>query len=225
MSHANTGPGDRHPAAAPSPPRSGTRPDAPIDIGELVAAARRGEHAAWTSLLERFLPLIRAVARGYRLNEQDVDDVGQTVFLRLLEHLGRLREPRALPGWITTTARRESLRVVRRRGRAVLLDPVDVAISDAAAGDDGEVDSDLLRAEEAQALREGLAHLPQARRDLLLLLAEDEPLSYREISRLLAMPIGSIGPTRARSLVHLRATPPMRHYLASVDGDTNQRAA
>jgi RNA polymerase sigma factor (sigma-70 family) len=222
MSRANAGPEERHPTA---PPQEGTRPGAVVDITGIVAGARRGEHAAWTTLLERFLPLIRAVARGYRLNEQDVDDVGQTVFLHLLEHLGSIREPRALPGWITTTTRRESLKVVRRHRQTILLDPVDVAISDAAAGDHGDLDSQLLRAEEAQALRDGLEHLPQARRDLLLLLAEDQPLSYREISRLLAMPIGSIGPTRARSLVHLRATPPMRHYLASVEDGQQQRVA
>ena len=61
-------------------------------------------------------------------------------------------------------------------------------------------------------MREGLAELPTAQRDLLLLLAADPPLTYREISTRLGMPIGSIGPTRARTLARLEATSAVSRY-------------
>ena len=76
-------------------------------------------------------------------------------------------------------------------------------------------DADLLQAELVQALREGLAELTHTQRDLLLLLTDDQPHSYREIGRMLAMPVGSIGPTRARGLARLRQSPAVVQYLAA----------
>src|SRR3954462_14793229 len=93
------------------------------EVEELVDAARAGDAAAWDALVDRFLPLVTAVIRRLRLSAADADDVNQTVWLRLLEHLDRLREPRALPGWLATTARREGLRMLKRRGREVSVDP------------------------------------------------------------------------------------------------------
>jgi RNA polymerase sigma factor (sigma-70 family) len=190
-------------------------PDEAINIIELVADARRGKRSAWTTLVERYWPLIRTVARGYKLNEDDVEDVGQIVCLCLIQHLGSIREPRALPGWIVTTTRRESLRLIRSHRQAIPVDPVGDAMFGITTEDSPGLDANLLRAEAVQAVRDGLAHLPQTRRDLLLLLSEDQPLSYRDISELLAIPIGSIGPTRARSLACLQATPPIRNYHAA----------
>ena len=81
--------------------RAGPRRDGSTDargqLDDLVAGARRGERWAWDALVERYRPLVRAVASGYRLNGRDVEDVDQTVWLRLVENLDRIREPRALP--------------------------------------------------------------------------------------------------------------------------------
>src|SRR4051812_43410268 len=101
----------------------GRRLDA-IETADLVAHARSGNNRAWTALVERFLPVVRAVARSYRLADNDVDDVGQTVWVLLLKHIDRIREPRALPAWLITTTRRESLRLIRQQRRAVLVDPL-----------------------------------------------------------------------------------------------------
>jgi RNA polymerase sigma factor (sigma-70 family) len=183
-----------------------------IEIAELVTRARTGKHEAWTALVEHFHPLVRAVARGYRLAESDVDDVGQNVWLLLVQHVGRIREPKALPAWLITTARRESLRLIRQQRRTTPVDPfVDVPEIESAPDDD--VDARLLRVEEAQVLRQGLDELPPIQRDLLLLLTSERSPSYREISAVLTMPIGSIGPTRARGLARLRATSAVREYL------------
>jgi RNA polymerase sigma factor (sigma-70 family) len=187
-----------------------------IELAELVPRARNGHDEAWTALVEHFDPLVRAVARGYRLADNDVDDVGQNVWLLLVEHVDRIREPRALPAWLITTARRESLRLIRQQRRATPVDPF-VEVPETESATDDDVDARLLRLEEARALQQGLDELPAVQRDLLLLLSSDLMPSYREISAVLMMPIGSIGPTRARGLARLRATPAVREYLFPAD--------
>lgn len=184
------------------------------DIVPLVEAARGGDESAWTGLIQRLQPLVRGIARGCRLEERDVEDVAQTVWLRLFEHLECIREPRAVPKWVRTTARHESLRLARGRAGIVSIDML---------ADDGaelsaelpEIDVDVLRSEEAQFVRQGLTELPRAQRELLLLLSLEPPLSYRDISRILGIPTGSIGPTRARGLARLRRTAALRSYLGS----------
>ncbi|MBU2693754.1 hypothetical protein CCO04_01520 [Pimelobacter sp. 30-1] len=174
----------------------------------LVPAAREGDQHAWDTIVDRFLPLVEAIVRRHRLTEADGDDVSQTVWLRLVEHLGDLREPDALPGWIRTTTRNECLRLLAARGRVRPVDPQDDAGLDAVTED--TTDAGLLDAERVHVLAEALAELPAARRELLLLLLADPPVAYEEISRLLGMPIGSIGPTRARALDQLRRTRALR---------------
>jgi RNA polymerase sigma factor (sigma-70 family) len=186
---------------------------------ELVAAARAGHRPAWYVLLDRYLPLVRAVARGHRLAGVDVEDVVQTVCLRLVEHLDRIRDPSALPGWLAVTARHESLRLLRIQRRTVPVAQFDELYDDRAGRPDP--DADLLRAELGRAVRAGLSQLPRKQRELLLLISDGEPRSYREIGKLLAMPVGSIGPTMARGLTRLQATPTVRAYLA----DTGVQAA
>ncbi len=80
-------------------------------VTSMVEAARDGDAAAWNRLVERYLPLVVAVAGRYRLNADEVADVSQTLWLRLVEHLDEIREPRALPGWIVTTTRNEAFRL------------------------------------------------------------------------------------------------------------------
>jgi RNA polymerase sigma factor (sigma-70 family) len=178
-------------------------------LAALVHAAREGRQDAWDAIVDRFLPLVGAIIRRHRLSEADGDDVSQTVWLRLVEHLDALREPEALPGWIRTTTRNECLRVLAARGRVQVVDPQEGG-SFPDASSDQAVDDELLAAERRQALREALDELPAGRRDLLLLLLTDPPLAYEEISARLGLPIGSIGPTRARALEQLRRTRALR---------------
>ncbi|WP_183095588.1 RNA polymerase sigma factor [Nocardioides stalactiti] len=178
-------------------------------LATLVLAARGGDHHAWDAIVDRFLPLVGAIIRRHRLSEADGDDVSQTVWLRLVEHLDALREPDALPGWIRTTTRNECLRVINVRGRTQPVDPLEQHGGLDAVTDDA-VEDDLLAAERRQLLREALAELPAGRRELLLLLLADPPIGYEEISARLGIPIGSIGPTRARALEQLRRTKAIR---------------
>ena len=182
-------------------------------VTELVEAAVRGDEAAWQAIVDRYTPLVMSVLRGYRLGEDDLRDVGQTVWLRLVEHLGSLREPRALPMWIITTVKHESVRVLKARQRstpfsAVFEDEADVPQTAVVE----DLDAALLRDERRTALLEAWAELSPRDRELLALLVTDPPIPYAEISSRLGMPIGSIGPTRARVLAKLRATPSLRAF-------------
>src|SRR3954447_14061016 len=127
-------------------------PEAP-EVEQLVESARAGDAAAWDALVDRYLPLVTAVIRRLRLSAADADDVNQTVWLRLVEHLDSLREPRALPGWLATTARNEGLRGIRQRSRDLPVDPAGTTFDTAEAPDPGEA---LVEDLKSHALREAM---------------------------------------------------------------------
>ncbi len=180
-------------------------------VGELVAAALAGDVRCWNGLVQRYTPLLLSVVRRFRLDGSDAEDVVQTVWLRLVEQLGRIREPEALPGWIVTTARHECLHVLDGRRRVAPTDLADQGWPDGTG--DPPVDTDLLAAERHEALLAALAELPERQRALLLLLLSDPPLPYEEVSQRLGIPVGSIGPTRARALERIRSNPMMQGLL------------
>jgi RNA polymerase sigma factor (sigma-70 family) len=173
-------------------------PSADRDLASLMEAVRANDNGAWADLTRRFERMMRSVARSYRLNEADVDDVLQTVWLRLHEHIDRLRNPSAVAGWLATTTRRESLRLLQMRTREQLTDDAELLES----VDLDRPDAKLLAAERNDVLQRALETLPAHQRRLMVLLVT-APADYRQISATLDIPIGSIGPTRARSLTRL----------------------
>jgi RNA polymerase sigma factor (sigma-70 family) len=194
---------------------NGGPPGPDSSMTELVEAACAGEERAWDEIVRRHTGLVLARARQFRLTPPQTEDVAQTVWLNLLEHLHQLRDPEALPGWIATTVRRECLRMTNSSRRALPVDPQTGALDGAVTDDlDAQLDADA----RFQALRDGLAELPEHQRRLLLLLSEDPPLSYQTISERLGIPVGSIGPTRARGLARLRQSSAIRSYLTSPTG-------
>jgi len=186
-------------------------------VAVLVSAASRGDEHAWAELVRRYTPLVLAVIRAHRLDGADAADVNQTVWLRLVEHLGRVREPAALAAWLITTTRRECYRLLRAGRRTRPFDPHDETVAAHPAlfrsADVAAPDEDLLRTERRQALRAGFAQLPTRCRELLALLVADPPLRYREIAERLGMPIGSIGPSQARCLRKLRESPALAPFV------------
>lgn len=182
-----------------------------IAVGELIEAARGGDERAWDLLVERFIPMVYAIIARHRLSRADADDVNQTVWLRLVEHLNKIREPKAVSGWIATTTRNECIQTIRGHRRTVPVDPLDNHSLDESR--DSAVDEGLLQAERRQVLREALDALPAERRALLLLLIADPPLSYRHISKRLSLAIGSIGPLRSRALDQIRQNPKVCAFL------------
>lgn len=181
------------------------------DLPALVKASVDHDEQAWDELVRRFAGLVAYVIRHYRLSPVDTQDVSQLVWLRLVEHLGQIREPAALPGWLSTTTRHECERHLRINGRSVATDPL--VLHPAAPPDAPGIDDVLLAAERRQVLLDGLDQLSAHHRELLLMLTADPPFAYADISRLLGIPIGSIGPTRSRALDKLRETDAVRAYL------------
>jgi RNA polymerase sigma factor (sigma-70 family) len=171
-------------------------------IVEIVSAAAQGDQQAWNQLVERYSGLLWAVARGHRLGTADAADVVQTTWLRLIEHLPQIRNREGIGAWLATTARRECLRLLRNGARCQPTDEMELLVD--AVADHAELDSALLTAERDAELWAAFSRLPARDQALLRLLAVDSPPSYEEISAALGMPIGSIGPTRARSLERLR---------------------
>lgn len=174
----------------------------PAQVAVLVADASRGDRRAWERIVDEYVGLIWAIARSHRLADGDAHDVTQTTWLRLVENIDRLAEPSRVGAWLATTARRECLRVLRQAKRTVLLDEWDDV--DCGQVDDQEVDAGLLRSEQDHIVREALEQLSPSAQALLRLLVLDPPPSYEEISAALDVPIGSIGPTRGRSLRKLQ---------------------
>ena len=175
-------------------------------VTDLVTRARIGDQQAWEALVEQHAPLVWSICRRYRLNVADAQDVGQIVWLRLVDHLGNLRDPAALAGWLATTTRRECGRALRAAARPALTQVCDTEnIPD--NNQNRIVEHELLIHERNAALREAFRDLPPHAQRLLALLMADPPLSYAQISATLGIPVGSIGPSRGRCLAKLRRHP------------------
>ena len=183
-----------------------TEPLCDNSVVTLVMRARDGDERAWAALVERYAPLIWSLCRRYRLDTSDTADVGQNVWLLLVNHLGKIRDPAALAGWLATTTRRECGRVQNRAQvrHAARYEPDADNIPD---GEAETIEQGLLAAERHAALREAFTHLPPGDQQLIALLIEDPPVPYAEISTRLGIPVGSIGPNRRRCLDMLRHHP------------------
>jgi RNA polymerase sigma factor (sigma-70 family) len=184
-------------------------------VADLVTRARKGDQQAWDVLIERYSSLIWSICRQYRLDRADAEDVAQGVWLQIVNHLGAIRDPAALPGWLVTTTRRECNRVVRAaRGPQAAGQLLDESIPDKQAR---TAEQELLAAERHAALREAFTCLSPPRQQLMAMLIEDPPVSYTEISARLGIPVSSIGPTRRRCLDQIRRHPAIA-ALSDEDG-------
>jgi len=173
----------------------------------LVERCLEGEARAWDELVRRHERLVYAVARSFRLSDPDLADVFQDVFAALVQGLPRIRDGRALVRWLSTTTQRiayaAALRARRRDALAPATDPADLdRVADAGPG----LDASLEAHEEQALIRMALARLNERCRKLLqALFYEDPQPSYREVAVRLGVPVGSLGPTRARCFDAMRA--------------------
>ena len=182
----------------------------PAEVTVLIHRAAEGDPTAWNAIVDEFAGLLWSVVRGFRLNEAQSADAVQTTWLRLVEHIADLREPEHVAGWLKTTAHRVCLQVIRQGGREQLTDweedrgPVS-GVRYEGPDEDGP-EATAMRQEQQVLVRRALAELPDRHRQLMELLVASPPISYQDISARLGMPVGSIGPTRARILARLRET-------------------
>jgi RNA polymerase sigma factor (sigma-70 family) len=172
------------------------------DLALLLRAASDGDQEAWARIVDRFSGLVWAVVRSFRLEGDAAADVSQTTWLRLVEHLGDIRDPGRLGSWLATTARRECIRTLKLAGQQVPTDEESRLEPPVLAED--VVSLGLLRGERDAALWRAFETLSAKCRQLLRVLMADPPPTYAEVSDALAMPLGSIGPIRGRCLAALR---------------------
>ena len=164
------------------------------DLPALVARALERDQRAWRDLVNRLKGVAWKVIYSYDLSEEDRNDAFASTFFRLHERLATVREPEKLPGWVATTARNEANTVSRRRSKLVPM---------------AELPLRTVRT----ALYAAFSSLSPEHQALMRMLSADPPIGYDEISRVLNLPHGSIGPTRARCLQRLRTSPELAPFL------------
>ncbi|MEV1175300.1 sigma-70 family RNA polymerase sigma factor [Nonomuraea sp. NPDC049784] len=163
------------------------------DPAELLVAAAEGDRSAWDELESRFGPRMWAVARACGLSPSDAADAVQGSWLRLLQHVQNIRDPAGVGGWLMTTVRREALLLLRKERSGV---------SSFEVVEDPDPESAVLEADGRRLLWKTVSTLPEPCRSLLQLVAID--LGNQQMAARLGLPIGSIGPTKARCLEKLR---------------------
>jgi RNA polymerase sigma factor (sigma-70 family) len=195
-------------------------------VNDLVMRAEKGDKQAWDALVEGYAPLIWSICDGHRLSSADADEVGQRVWLQLVNQLDKVRDPAALPAWLATTTQREcgGLHRSTRRSRALGHELDAEHIPDQQAG----VIEHELAAERHAALREAFTRLTPCCQRLIAVLLEDPPVPEAQISARLGIPVGSIGPSRTRCLEKLRRHPAIAVLIdaeaASAAGELSARA-
>jgi RNA polymerase sigma factor (sigma-70 family) len=191
------------PSAVPPAVALPLHPTVPgLSTTALVEAAQRREPGAWDELVARYTALVRRVVASYRLQQADAADVVQNTWVRALERLDSIRDPERLGGWLATTADRECLALLRRSHREVP--------DERAAGEHATVvpgpEAVIVDEEARQAVDAAVAGLPGRRQRLVQALFFEPELPYVEVSQVVGIPVGSIGPTRGRALRNLRCT-------------------
>lgn len=184
--------------------------EAHLNDEALVRACQRGDAAAWEALVTRYQRLVYSIPRRAGLSEELAADVFQQVFAMLVEHVDRIEQPERIGAWLATTARRESWRVSRRqretRTSRSSLDTAEIADELDTVPDDLPLPDDvLLRIEEQTTVRTAVNELAEPCRTLVdLLFYQPDAPPYERIAATLGIPVGSVGPTRARCLQKLR---------------------
>ena len=175
--------------------------DTTNSAADLLLGISNGDRAAWDELLRRYGKLVSATVRSFRLQEADALDATQTTWLRLAENAERVQYPERLGGWLATTARRECLRILRQANLAPnCTDVAPETISDPSPSPEKHA----IDANTTRTLRKLIDELPPRRRTVIRMLFTDNPCSYDKVARIAGIPLGGIGPTRARALRQLR---------------------
>lgn len=169
------------------------------DWEQTTKAALGGDEAAWRSLVDELSDVVWKVLNNYSLDQMDREEAFASTFFRLYNKLDTVREPDKLPGWVATAARNEANNIWRTRKRVVPTEHLPLRELPTGPVDEALLDSELLTE-----VMIGFNQLPASGQALLRLITAVPPLSYKEISELLDIPHGSIGPTVGRLLKRLR---------------------
>ncbi len=165
-------------------------------------AWRAGDPDALEELVRLLSPTVWQVVRATGLDRASAEDIVQNTWLALVDHADSISNPMAVAGWLCTTARRDAWRVSRKIKRELATD--DEVLGSALPSVEGP-EGDMVLAEDKELLRRSLSRISERCQALLRMLAAGPRPEYAEVSGALDMPVGSIGPTRARCLEKLRA--------------------
>jgi RNA polymerase sigma factor (sigma-70 family) len=175
----------------------------------LISACRRGEAAAWSLLVHRYQRLIYAIPLRAGLDEDQAAEVFQGTFAKLFEYLDRIRQPASIQAWLVTTAKRETLRLIREQSTKrffASIEDLDGTHNSETIPDDNPLpDEAIEELEQQHMIHTAMTNMDERCRQLLTLLYyQPEPPTYSDVAATLGMPEGSLGPTRARCLEKLR---------------------
>jgi RNA polymerase sigma factor (sigma-70 family) len=195
-----------HPATEVGVTIGGAATERPGEVwGEATAAFERwsaGDAVALDELVRVMTPVLWHVVRAYRLPPEVAEDVVQTTWLSLVRSRAAIQEPAAVGGWLTTTARREAWRVGKAAGRGIPVEDDELARR---LPDEDSAEEQVVRRDGDGRLWDAVERLSERCQALLRIVAFEHRPDYTQIAADLAMPVGSIGPTRGRCLHKLRA--------------------
>jgi RNA polymerase sigma factor (sigma-70 family) len=166
----------------------------------VLDAARSGDMAAWADIVRRYEGTVRAAVAAYRLGPAESADAIQNTWLRLVEHSAAIRDGEKLGSWLTTTARRECIALIRHHRIERACATIDLG----QASPELTPEAAAILSEARRRVRSATNALPSRQREVIDGLYYKPCASYAEVARRTGMPIGSIGPTRLRSLRYLR---------------------
>lgn len=169
----------------------------------LLRRCREKDADAWAALIERFKGLVYSIPRQQELGEDDAADVFQHTFQALLANLDRIESPQHLGRWLAVTAARECVRMRRLRERLPTGTEPET-LDEVLDAEERGAEVHAMQALQTQEIQNAMKMMPERCRRLLDLLFFEEQLGYQEISDRVNIPIGAIGPTRARCLEKLR---------------------
>ena len=174
--------------------------------GDLIRRCRQGSRGAWQQLLNKYERLVYSIPLWYGLSRDDAADIAQITFTILIQSLDNLSEDSRLGSWFATVARRHTWRLLERNRREIASERLEGADLVESAVLLGKSDADSIEHWQlTEWLDAALSKISAACRELLLALYfQPEGSSYAEVAERLGMPVGSIGPRRARCLKSLR---------------------
>lgn len=176
------------------------------DVERLVARCRKQDSEAWAKLVTEFQALVYSIPRRYGLGEDDAADVFQNTFQALFKNLDRIESGQALPKWLAVTAAREAMRLKRVSKRTLSTEDGPLGLDELVASEEASAEAEAIRSDAGYRLRRAIGAMQARCRDLLTVLYLEEEESYAVVGERLGMPVGAIGPTRARCLEKLRKT-------------------
>ncbi len=175
---------------------------------KLIEACLSGDNRAWDALISRYQRFIYSLAHRLGCSDADSDDVFQVASLRLYQHLEGVRNQESIAAWLATLVRNEVYRLHRRRS-VVPMSDLGLEESEAAGSLVGSREAAVtpeqaaLASERQQMLLDALGELKSPCRELLSRLYHEDSPGYAMVAAELGLPMGSIGPMRARCLKRL----------------------